>query len=139
MSPSSRQSRGNAQVEILLRLYEIYDGHRDALLWFLYDLTAKSYSDYKATYAGASQERSYFTSVCGFFELSGVLIGRKLLDADLFFDVFNPAPYWERARPIVEGMRKTRPHIYENFERLDQQRRRWAEKRPSRIKPKARA
>ncbi len=131
-------SRDRADVDVLLRLYQIYDGHREALLWFLHDLTVKNYSEYRATYAGTSKERGYFTSVCGFFELSGVLVGRKLLDADLFFDVFNPAPYWEHAKPIVEGMRKTRPHIYENFERLDEQRRRWAGKRPSKIKPKSR-
>ncbi len=131
-------SRDNADVEVLLRLYQIYDGRREALLWFLHDLTAKNYSEYKAKYAGTSEERNYFTSVCGFFELSGVLIGRKLLDADLFFDVFNPAPYWQRAKPIVEGMRKARPHIYENFERLDEQRKQWAEKRPSKIEPKSR-
>ena len=131
-------SRDNADVEILLRLYQIYDGHREALLWFLHDLTAQNYSEYKAKYAGTSEERSYFTAVCGFFELSGVLVSREILDADLFFDVFNPAPYWERAKPIVEGMRKARPHIYENFERLDEQRRQWAEKRPSRITPKTR-
>ncbi len=126
--------RDNADVEILLRLYQIYDGHREALLWFLHDLTAKNYSEYKAKYAGTSEERSHFTSVCGFFELSGVLVVRKLLDADLFFDVFNPAPYWERAKPIVEGMRKARPHIYENFERLDVQRRQWAERRPAKVR-----
>lgn len=131
-------SRDNADVEVLLRLYQIYDGRREALLWFLHDLTAKNYSEYKAKYAGTSEERNYFTSVCGFFELSGVLIGRKLLDADLFFDVFNPAPYWQRAKPIVEGMRKARPHIYENFERLDEQRKHWAEKRPSKTGRKSR-
>ena len=122
-----------AQVEILLQLYQIYDRNREALLWFLNDLTVKDYSEYRARYAGTSKERVSFTSVCGFFELAGVLVGRRLLGADLFFDVFNPTPYWERAKPIVEGMRKARPHIYENFERLDAQRRQWAEKRPRKV------
>ncbi|MGH7363025.1 MAG: DUF4760 domain-containing protein [Candidatus Methylomirabilales bacterium] len=120
-------------VEVLLQLYHIYDRNREALLWFLHDLAAKDYAEYKAKYAGTSKERVSFTSVCGFFELAGVLVGRRLLRADLFFDVFNPTPYWERAKPIVEGMRKARPHIYENFERLDAQRRQWAEKRPRKV------
>lgn len=119
-----------ADAEILLQLYQIYDRNREALLWFLHDLAAKDYAEYKAKYAGTSKERVSFTSVCGFFELAGVLVNRKLLRADLFFDVFNPTPYWERAKRIVEGMRKARPHIYENFELLEAQRRQWAEKRP---------
>ena len=127
-----------ANVDILLQLYQLYDRHREGLLWFLHDLTAKDYAEYKAKYAGTSRERISFTSVCGFFELSGVLVHRRLLGADLFFDVFNPAPYWERAKPIVEGMRKARPHIYEHFERLAEERRRWAARRPPGVRPKAR-
>jgi len=126
-------SPGRADADVLLQLYQIYDRNREALLWFLHDLTVKDYSEYRAKYAGTSKERVSFTSVCGFFELAGVLVGRRLLGADLFFDVFNPTPYWERAKPIVEGMRKARPHIYENFERLDAQRRQWAEKRPRKV------
>jgi len=127
-----------ANVDVLLHLYQIYDRHRQGLLWFLHDLTAKDYGEYKAQYGGTSKERRYFTSVCGFFELAGVLVNRKLLDADLFFDLFNPTPYWNRAQPIVEGMRKSRPHIYENFERLAEQRQRWAERRPLKFRPKPR-
>jgi len=126
-------SPGRADADVLLQLYQIYDRNREALLWFLHDLTVKDYSEYRAKYAGTSKERVSFTSVCGFFELAGVLVGRRLLGADLFFDVFNPTPYWERAKPIVEGMRKARPHIYENFERLDAQRRQWAEKSPRKV------
>jgi len=131
-------NRERADVDVLLQLYQIYDRNREALLWFLRDLTAKDYPEYKAKYAGASKDRVAFTSVCGFFELAGVLVNRKLLSADLFFDVFNPTPYWERAKPIVEGMRKARPHIYENFEGLVAERRHWADKRPSRVRSKTR-
>lgn len=127
-----------AEVDVLLQLYQIYDRNREALLWFLHDLAAKDYAAYTAQYAGTSRERVAFTSVCGFFELAGVLVNRKLLSADLFFDVFNPAPYWERARPIVEGMRKARPHIYENFESLVAKRRQWAAKRPPQGRPQTR-
>ena len=97
-------NRSKGDVDALLQLYQMYDRHRDALLWMLHDLTATTYSEYKTQYAGTSRERNHFTSVCGFFELCGVLVNRKLLDADLFFDIFNPAPFWERAKPIVEGM-----------------------------------
>jgi hypothetical protein len=131
-------NRSKGDVDALLQLYQMYDRHRDALLWMLHDLTATNYSEYKTQYAGTSRERNYFTSVCGFFELCGVLVNRKLLDADLFFDIFNPAPFWERVKPIVQGMRKSRPHIYENFERLADQRRRWTRRRGPKFTPKPR-
>ncbi len=125
-------------LDTLLVLYQIYDRHREAVLWFLHGLMAKDYSEYKTKYAGTSKERVYFTSVCGFFELAGVLVNRRMLSEDLFFDVFNPTPFWERAKPIVEGMRQARPHIYENFELLSEKRKRWSEKRPPKVRPKMR-
>ena len=125
-------------VDTLMRLYELYDGRRKALLWFLHELNSKSYNEYKEKYTGTSRERAYFTSVCGFFELSGVLLKRGLINQDLFFDVFNPSPYWERAKPIVEGMKKERPHIYENFELLHRRRNQWARTRPPRVQAKRR-
>ncbi len=125
-------------LDTLLVLYQIYDRHREALLWFLHGLMAKDYSEYRTKYAGTSKERVYFTSVCGFFELAGVLVNRRMLSEDLFFDVFNPTPFWKRAKPIVEGMRQARPHIYENFELLSEKRKRWSEKRPPKVRPKMR-
>lgn len=118
-------------VDTLIRLYELYDGHREALLWFLHELNAKNYDEYKRKYSGTSKERTYVTSVCGFFELAGVLLRRGFINRDLFFDVFNPSPYWQRASPIVEGMRKERAHIYENFELLSKTRKEWTRKRPN--------
>ncbi len=125
-------------LDTLLELYQIYDRNREALLWFLHELTAKDYSEYKEKYAGTSKERMYFTSVCGFFELAGVLVNRRMLSEDLFFDVFNPTPFWQRAKPIVEGMREARPHIYENFELLSEKRKRWSEKHAPKVRPKTR-
>jgi len=43
--------------------------------------------------------------------------------------MFNPTPFWQKAKPIVKGMRKKRPHIYENFESLNDKRLAWAKKR----------
>lgn len=117
------------EVAILLHLYDIYDMHRESLLWFLHEFDAKSYAQYKVRYPGFSKERAHFTAVCGFFELSGVFVKRGALDAGLYFDVFNPHPYWARARPTIEGMRKERPHVYENFEFLAKRRARWARTR----------
>jgi hypothetical protein len=124
---SSRRNTNN--TDRLLKLYEIYDNHRDSVLWFLEELDAKNYEEYLEKYSGASSERSHFISICGFFELSGVLVSYDSIDQNLYFDIFNPTPFWDKAKPIVEGMRTKRPHIYENFELLNNKRLSWTKKR----------
>ena len=119
----------NNNTDTLLKLYQIYDNHRNAILWFLEELEANDYEEYLEKYSGASTERSHFIAVCGFFELSGVLVSHGLIDQNLYFDIFNPNPFWNKAKPIVEGMRTKRPHIYENFELLNNKRLSWTKKR----------
>jgi len=119
----------NKDVDVLFSLYEIYDRNRDSILWFLEEFSAKSYEEYKQKYHGISKDRSHFIRVCGFFELSGTLVKRQLIDTDLYFDVFNPNPFWQKAKPIIKGMRDTRPFIYENFELLNEMKLKWARKR----------
>ena len=109
----------NKNIDALLRLYNLYDEHRHSILWFLEDLDANSYQEYLQKYPGSSNERSQFIAVCGFFELSGIIVKHKLIDLNIYFDMFNPSPFWQKAEPIVKGMRKKRPHIYENFESLN--------------------
>ena len=112
----------------LIKLYKIYDGHRDAILWFLEELDVDSYEEYIQKY-GTSLQRSYFIAVCGFFELSGVIVKHRMIDPDVYFDMFNPTPFWNKAASTVEGMRKKRPYIYENFEMLNSKRIDWTKKR----------
>src|SRR6478609_7293024 len=64
-----------------------------------------------------------------FFELSGVLVSHGFMDQNLYLDIFNPTPFWNKATPIVEGMRTKRPHIYENFELLNNKRLSWKKRR----------
>ena len=118
-------------TDTLLKLYQIYDNHRDARLWFLEGFEAKDYNEYREKYSGASIERSHFIAVCGFFELSGVLVNRGLIDQNLYFEIFNPTPFWNKAKPIIEGMRSKRSdsHYYENFESLNSKRLSWKKKR----------
>ena len=52
-----------------------------------------------------------------------------MIEEDLNFDMFNPTPFWEKAKPIVEGMRNKRHHIYEKFELLNSKRESWRQKK----------
>lgn len=121
-------------TQALLNLYNIYDNHREAVLWFLEEFEANSYEEYVEKYSGASVGRSHFVTVCGFFELSGVLISHKMIDQNLYFDMFNPTPFWQKAKFVLEGMRIKRPHIYENFEALNDRRLKWTKLRTKRPK-----
>jgi hypothetical protein len=116
------------QATLILEMYKIYDTHRDSRLWFLDELDANNYKEYHEKYSGTSKERSHFIAVCGFFELSGTLINHGLITTDIYFDIFNPSPFWHKAKPIIEGMRETRPQIYKNFENLSERRANWKEK-----------
>jgi hypothetical protein len=124
-----RKNNADKNKETLLSLYKIYDEHRESILWFLEELDANSYEDYLQKYAGTSAGRSHFITVCGFFELSGVLLTYRMMDQNLYFEMFNPTPFWKKAKPIVEGMRNKRPYIYENFEALNNKRLVWTKKR----------
>lgn len=121
-------------TQTLFNLYNIYDNHREAVLWFLEEFEANSYEEYVEKYSGASVGRSHFVTVCGFFELSGVLISHKMIDQNLYFDMFNPTPFWQKAKFVFEGMRIKRPHIYENFEALNDRRLKWTKLRTKRPK-----
>ena len=123
-----KKSEANS-TDTLLKLYQIYDDHRNARLWFLDGLDASNYNEYKEKYSGASMERCHFIAVCGFFELSGVLVNHGLIDQGLYFEIFNPTPFWNKARPIIEGMKIDRPYIYENFESLNSKRFSWKKER----------
>jgi hypothetical protein len=116
-------------VNLILDLYKIYDEHRNSRLWFLDELDANNYKEYHEKYTTASEGKSHFVAICGFFELSGTLLNHGLINPDIYFDIFNPTPFWLKAKPIVEGMRETRPHIYENFEMLSEKRNNWKKKR----------
>jgi hypothetical protein len=62
-----KKSKSKANnIDTLLKLYEIYDDHRNARLWFLDELDAADYNGYLEKYSGASMERSHLVAVCGF-------------------------------------------------------------------------
>ena len=125
-------------VETLLKLYEIYDRNRDSAIWFLTDLSARDYKSFKKKYPSRSRARVHFATVAGFFELAGILLERRLLNEDLFFDTFNVSAFWGKAKGIIKGMRQDRPRIYENFELVDTRKTRWAKRHPPKIKRKVR-
>jgi hypothetical protein len=73
----------NSNADTLLKLHEIYDNHRNTVLWFLEQLDANNYEEYLEKYSDSSFEHSHFIAVCGFFELSGALVSYGMIDQNL--------------------------------------------------------
>src|SRR5919202_181153 len=73
-------------------------------------------------------------AICGFFELSGVLVNHGLIDQNIYFEIFNPTPFWKKAKPIIVGIRSKRSDShYENFESLNSKRLGWKEKKDKKL------
>jgi len=54
-------------------------------------------------------EQEAFWSATNYFDALGVLVRRGLVDADLIYECWTGdiANFWEKAKPLVEGARKT--------------------------------
>lgn len=105
---------------LLLKLVEIYNRENEAFRWVLFEFNTADYAEFKTKFPARSRKRGLFNSVCIFFELCGVLMKHRLINAELFYDVFSVEPFWKKAEKIAVGMRKDLDdeRIYENFERL---------------------
>jgi len=54
-------------------------------------------------------EQEAFMSAVNYFDALGVLVRRGLVDADLIYECWTGdiANFWEKVKPVVEGIRKT--------------------------------
>ena len=123
-------------VDILLRLWEMHNTSemQVARMWVFTEFEAADYAEFKRKYPPGSLEWRRFNSVYGMYELYGVLISRRLLDADLFFDLFGGIDLlWEKLAPLLPGMRQEiDPYLYENFKLLHGEAKRWQAEHPPR-------
>ena len=132
------------QTDLVMRLYSTF-GSKE--FWEEYPkfmtLDFKDFKDFESKYGplgptgkwiGTPSWVSYNTHNL-FFEGVGVLLHRKLIDIRLVDDLFSiPIKSgWEKVKPIVEGIRKTRnmPSYYEWFEYLYNE----MKKREQRLQP----
>jgi hypothetical protein len=83
----------------------------------------KDYDDFVKKYGHPFTQgpvQTEFAMMCMFFEGIGILAKRKLVDIRLVFELFGVNLFWEKARPLADGLRKqlNNPHVYEWFEYL---------------------
>lgn len=111
------------QTDVIMRLHSFYNSEafqKAVTLAFATDY--KDYDDFVKKFgsSSATDVQISLRMVGGFFEGVGVLASEKLLDINLVQKLFTVEVFWEKAEPIVKGMRKQlgKPALYEWFEYL---------------------
>jgi hypothetical protein len=111
------------QTDVIMRLHSFYNSEMfQKAVTIVLSTDYKDYDDFVKEYGSSSASDVLISSrmVGGFFEGIGVLVNEKLLDITLVQKLFTVDVFWEKAEPIVKGMRKqlSRPALYEWFEYL---------------------
>jgi hypothetical protein len=111
------------QTDVIMRLHSFYNSEMfQKAVTIVLSTDYKDYDDFVKEYGSSSAGDVLISSrmVGGFFEGIGVLVNEKLLDITLVQKLFTVDVFWEKAEPIVKGMRKqlSRPALYEWFEYL---------------------
>lgn len=131
----NRRKITKGDLEILFKLYEIE--HTEMMIrserWWA-EFSARDYVEFVKKYPMGSEGYGHFENVCLFCELAGVMVKHNLINHDLFFDVFLLGLYWQKAKPIIYGMRADlqESYLFENFELLYEIEQRWKKRHPSR-------
>ena len=101
------------------------------------DEIPKSIDEFESKFPQGSKEFQLFERFTSKFELAGLLIEYGVLDENLYFDRYGSLQKeWEKAKPIICGIRKpwNSPHFRENFEILALRGKNWTESHLSKIK-----
>jgi hypothetical protein len=140
-----RKAITKEQMDMLLRLGEQYNTSYDfeASQWFWSKLhqneIPSTIEEFENKYPQGSREFQLFERFTSKFELAGLLIEYGLLDEDLYYDRYGGLQAeWERAKPIIYGIRKqwNEPRFRENFELLAKRGREWTDRHPPKVNTK---
>jgi hypothetical protein len=73
----------------------------------IHELDAQTFKELSTKYPPCSEEGQWIVDVLGFFEPAGVLVSRRLLHEDVFFDQpFGLEMLWPKFESIVDGWQK---------------------------------
>lgn len=120
-------------IGILFRLAELYNTEYDfqAIEWFWGRFHERTIEEFTSKYAHGSREYQFFERFTSKLEFAGLLVERKMLNEDLFFDRYGSLQAeWEKCKPIVYGLRQkwNEPRHRENFELLAERGKKWQAK-----------
>lgn len=132
-------------MDMLLRLGDQYNTSYDfeASQWFWSKLhqneIPSTIEEFENKYPQGSREFQLFERFTSKFELAGLLTEYGFLPEDLYYDRYGGLQAeWERAKPIIYGIRKQwdEPRFRENFELLAKRGREWLDRHPPKVSKK---
>jgi len=112
------------QTDLVIRLYgQAMTSEWEKAYRKILNAPFEDYDDFCEKYGGVLSENPVSIAadqINGFYDQLGYLLCRKLIDADMAFEMFSIARAWNRLKPIIYGARKQydQPNIYESFEYL---------------------
>jgi hypothetical protein len=139
MAARRKKSKVTAQdIDMLFRLAELYNTDYDfqAAEWFWGQFHENTIEEFTSKYVHGSREYQFFERFTSKWELTGLLVEKGFLNADLLFDRYGPLQEeWNKCRPIIYVLREkwNEPRHRENFELLAELGRKWQEKHPPKV------
>jgi len=112
------------QSDLLMRMHLAFSSkERSEAALRMLSTNYKNYDEFLEKYGNPAAEgpvQTGFFMMGMFFEGLGVLTKRKLADIGLVADLFLVGLFWEKFKPLAEGLRKqmNNPHVWEWFEYL---------------------
>jgi hypothetical protein len=115
------------QTDFIVRLYSTYGSKEfhDTLM-DLHSLQFNDYEDFVRKYGpwfsrGTAQTAIFVVST--YFTEIGILLSRKIIDIDFFYDIFGSTSVrlnWEKVKPVILGLRELfhDPKVFSPFEFL---------------------
>ena len=90
----------------------------NAFLWS--DKYEADYKEFVKKYPTGTDEYSYASQICGWFETLGTLLKYDLFNRELLFDWLLVSAVWDRIKGFALGVREEgkEPRLYENFEAM---------------------
>ena len=114
MAQTSTQKQAIAgafqDAEIILRLYDLRreDKMRKARHWFQTRFKANNLDEFQKQTATA-EANAYFRNVINYWEMACMFVARGILNEEMFFEICGELlSVWEKVRPILQDVRKTR-------------------------------
>jgi hypothetical protein len=112
------------QTDLVIRLSDF--GTRKEFLEActdVFETEFKDYDDFVSKYGEFFSKKPIpmsFFIVANFMERVGVLLKNKLLDVSLVSQLMTVTDFWEKMKPVIEGIRKeeNNPGYYAYFEHL---------------------
>lgn len=125
-----------AEIDVLLRLMQMADTPQslEAMQYIVFQFDFNDYEQFIIEAPPGSIRFNNLIRVAQFFDGLGILVEGGVIEADTLFELF-PVP-WAKVEPIIQGMRRELewPDLFDHFEALAKQYRRWWDEKRKRLK-----